>query len=287
MASTDRQETPRPNVWLFSGQSNMAMPVRDCLEADALLEAAADSRTEFFVGGQWKRADPASVAGWSAVSWAFGLEWQRLGGAPPALACAARGGTGIEAWLPVEAFPHTPLGHRMARLASDPDVLRASEEDARDFMPYGEHRLARWGLGRAAPAQHFKALVAPLAERTLRGVVWYQGESNADWPDWAGEYDLWLEALIAAWRIQWGDTTLPFIIIQLPQYDPGTPQKREGWEKVRLSQARVAHRLANVACVEIRDLGDVGDIHPRRKAEVGFRAARAAWKLAGKNTAAH
>lgn len=186
------------------------------------------------------------------------------------------GGTGIEAWIPEQAFPDTEHGRRMRPLVNDPQVLKAAKEDAADPKVYGQHRLAKWGLARAVPASLYRQLVEPAARLPVRGVVWYQGESNAvpDAPE--EEYRQWLKSLVASWRDLWHSPDLPFIVIQLPDYDPGTDDGRAAWARVQNEQAAAAQETDGIWVVETQGLGDPKDIHPRRKKEVGIRAATTA-----------
>lgn len=98
-------------------------------------------------------------------------------------------------------------------------------------------------------------------------------EDNAapDAPE--GEYRLWLKSLVASWRDLWHSPDLPFIVIQLPDYDPGTDHGRAAWARVQNEQAAAAQDTDGVWVVETQGLGDPKDIHPRRKKEVGIRAA--------------
>jgi len=140
---------------------------------------------------------------------------------------AARGGTSIDAWIPGNAFPDNGSGRLMRSLINDPEVLKAVEDDQVDFRPAGQHRLVRWGLGRAVPASLYEQLIKPFNDLSVRGVVWYQGESNANTVEQAKEYRLWLCNLVSEYRKLWGNPALPFVIIQLPSYDPGTPRGRK------------------------------------------------------------
>jgi sialate O-acetylesterase len=164
-------------------------------------------------------------------------------------------------------------------LATDAAVLRAAAEDQADFRPYGSHRLARWGLGRAAPSQLYESLVVPLAHLRIDGLLWYQGESNADSVEEAVEYRAWLVALIDAYRELWGRPELPVVVVQLPEYwDPGTEEGR-AWEALRKSQAEAVRETVRTALADTGGLGDPRDIHPKRKREVGQRATTAAAQL--------
>jgi len=269
------------DIWLCSGQSNMQRRVKDSDEADEAVRDIQSVVVRYFNGSRWMVVNAGNVEKVSAVGAYFAMEMAHRQNAPVGIFVAARGGTGIEAWMPVDAFPDTERGQVMRPLASDFEVLKAAEEDATDFRPYGKHRLARWGLGRAVPSALFRQLVQPFADLPVCGVVWYQGEANSGSVEQAQEYRLWLENLISAYRNLWGNPELPFVIIQLPEYDPGTESGRAGWAALQNAQAAVAEQTESAEVVDIKDLGDLRDIHPRRKKEVGLRAADVAWKLVG------
>lgn len=267
------------DIWLCSGQSNMQRRIVDSDEAGEAQVDILSVDVRYFNGSQWMTVNAKNVENVSAAGGFFAMEMARLQQAPVGIFVAARGGTGIEAWLPAHAFPDTEEGNRMKPLVNDRAVLNAAREDAEDFKPWGEHRLARWGLGRAVPSSLYEALVRPFGDLPVRGVVWYQGESNTGSMESAREYRLWLQNLIAAWRALWHRPDLPFIIIQLPAYNPGSPEGCQAWQTLQDVQAEVAQNTANAVLVDIRDLGDLDDIHPRRKKEVGVRAAEAACVL--------
>jgi sialate O-acetylesterase len=265
-------------LWLCAGQSNMQLPVVSCAEAGAAQADAAGKDIRFFNGKSWNRVTPENVARLSAVAFFFAADMAGVRRHPVGIYTATKGGTGIESWLPVKNFPKTGHGETSARLAGNPEVLAAekADNDEATLRPYGQHRLARWGLGRAAPGSLFHSLVEPHSSLPISGVVWYQGETNADRLEDANEYDLWLGALISSWRGFFGNPRLPFVIIQLPEFVPESDEGKAGWTKIRETQAAIPEKIPHVATVDIRELGDPGDIHPTRKKEVGIRAARAA-----------
>ena len=123
----------------------------------------------------------------------------------------------------------------------------------------------------------YNAMIAPLGETALRGVAWYQGESDTDLPG----YDRRLAAMMADWRAQFGAPDLPFAIIQLSAYGATASAPTEsGWAHLRDIQRRVAETDRRAAVVVTLDLGDRLDIHPGEKQEVGRRTARALRALA-------
>ena len=267
------------DTWLCSGQSNMQ---RTVAHSDASGDAEKDIWAldiRCFDGESWKKVNAENVQSISALGVCFAIEMASRQQLPFGIFIAARGGTSIDAWIPGDAFPDTESGRYRKSLINDPEVLKAAEEDQADFRPAGQYRLARWGLSRAVPASLYEQLIKPFSNFPVRGVVWYQGENNAGSVEQAKEYGFWLGNLVFEYRKLWRNPALPFVIIQLPSYDPGTPLGREAWRVLQDMQARVARQTDYAGVVRIKDLGDLKDIHPQSKKEVGVRAADVAWKL--------
>jgi sialate O-acetylesterase len=124
----------------------------------------------------------------------------------------------------------------------------------------------------------FNGMIAPLQVLRPTGVIWYQGESNADR---AGAYIDLLTSLIKDWRRHFA-RELPFIVVQLPNYGAiATSPGESGWASLRNAQQQVALRDPRVGLVVTQDLGDDADIHPRLKYAVAQRAAQVARALSG------
>lgn len=277
------KEVVSGNIWLCAGQSNMAMHVKSSKESIEAGEDLFSSDIRYFNGKQWQKVTSENVRNISAVAFFFATEIERRRKKPIGIFVAARGGTGIEAWVPEEAFPDNETGNRFRTLVNDPLVLKAAKEDEEDMKPYGQHRLAKWGLGRAVPATLFNKLIRPFGQLPLTGVVWYQGESNTDNINQATEYRFWLENLISSYRKHFDKPDLPFAIIQLPTYDPGTPERLNAWEILQDVQATVAQNTTRTVLVNVQDLGELNNIHPTQKKEVGIRTAKAVCKLISGN----
>jgi sialate O-acetylesterase len=133
----------------------------------------------------------------------------------------------------------------------------------------------------SAPSVLYNAMIAPLHKFPIKGILWYQGESNA-WPmPGAYNYRSQLPQMVADWRKQWGLGDVPFLLVQLTCFgeDPDQP-KESNWAVVRESQAVAAQRTPNAAMAVILDVGDPKDVHPRDKQTVGHRLSLAARKLA-------
>jgi len=128
----------------------------------------------------------------------------------------------------------------------------------------------------------FNGMIAPLQPLSPAGVIWYQGESNADK---AGSYGQLLTSLIESWRTHFR-RELPFIVVQLPNYGATTTAPSEsGWATLRNAQQQVALRDERVGLVITQDLGDDADIHPRRKFAVAERTRQVARALLAGNAA--
>lgn len=126
-----------------------------------------------------------------------------------------------------------------------------------------------------SPTVLWNAMIAPLARLPVAGVIWYQGESNTAR---AEEYRTLFPTMIRAWRSAWSDPGLPFVFVQLPNFEaPGAssmlaPLGSGAWAGLREAQAATLS-LPRTAMAVTLDIGEHGDIHPHNKREVGRRLA--------------
>jgi sialate O-acetylesterase len=127
------------------------------------------------------------------------------------------------------------------------------------------------------PTGCYNAMIAPLLNYTIKGAVWYQGESNCSDP---ANYGKMLDAMIDDWRANWGEGNFPFLIVQLPNYGPASVEPgSSGWAEVRNAQLK-ALALPNTGIAVTYDIGEWNDIHPLDKGDVGKRLALAAEHVA-------
>jgi sialate O-acetylesterase len=127
------------------------------------------------------------------------------------------------------------------------------------------------------PAALFNAMVAPLINYTVKGILWYQGESNADR---AGDYAKLFPAMISDWRHQWKQGDIPFLYVQLPNFmEANYLPSESNWALLREAQLK-ALSVPNTAMAVALDLGEWNDIHPDNKKDIGIRLAMAAEKIA-------
>lgn len=126
------------------------------------------------------------------------------------------------------------------------------------------------------PSVLYNGMVYPFADYKIKGVLWYQGESNVER---AKQYETLLTLMIKNWRNLWKED-LPFFIVQLPNFLPKRAEPAESaWAELREAQLKVMLKLPGVITVPIIDLGDENDIHPKIKKPVGDRLANAALVL--------
>lgn len=129
----------------------------------------------------------------------------------------------------------------------------------------------------STPAVLYNANIAPLTPMRIKGVIWYQGEGNADR---AYEYRELFPAMIKDWRKQWQQGDFPFLFVQLANYGEESAEPQDSnWAELREAQAMTLS-LPNTGMATAVDVGDAGDIHPRNKEAVGRRLGMAAMKTA-------
>ena len=133
------------------------------------------------------------------------------------------------------------------------------------------------GLSAHSPTAYYYAMIEPLANYNIKGIAWYQGESNVQKPE---EYQNLLTSLIQVWRNDWQKPDLPFLYVQLPNYSPtGIEPEISNWALLKEAQMKTL-KTPNTAMVVIHDVGEKDDIHPANKETVGQRLALAAEKIA-------
>ncbi|MBB6428388.1 sialate O-acetylesterase [Algisphaera agarilytica] len=279
-------------VWLCSGQSNMDMRLikiwdderierdlqREGLRLFRVDRAIADEPQDD-VDARWAECEPSEARMFSAVAYFMGAELQRELGVTVGLIHTAYGGTPAEAWTPLSrlsANPElSPIPERWeARIAKYKADLKAYESAVAAGDP--QAKKPSEPPARYAPGGLFNAMVHPLIPYAVRGAVWYQGESNT-WR--AMQYEPLLGEMIHSWRDHWGQGSLPFGVVQLPNYEvpPRVPPGVYSWAELREAQLHVSQELDEVGLAVTIDIGDPTDIHPVDKEPIGKRLAR--WAL--------
>ncbi|QXD15447.1 beta galactosidase jelly roll domain-containing protein [Rhodocaloribacter litoris] len=145
----------------------------------------------------------------------------------------------------------------------------------------GQVTIGTSGNKNQVPTVLWNKMVHPLLPYPIRGVIWYQGESNANTLEEAYAYRELFPTMIRSWREAWGLGDFPFLWVQLANFmaEDETPPSQSAWALLRESQ-HAALALPNTAQAVIIDLGEADDIHPRNKQDVGRRLALAARRVA-------
>ncbi|MSU23265.1 MAG: sialate O-acetylesterase [Opitutus sp.] len=288
------------DVWLLTGQSNMELALSRAADgADAA--AAADlpwlrhlkvphrvsDHAETVFTAAWVPSSPPTAPSFSAVGFFFARHLYRDDKVPVGLLNVSRGGTTIEAWMSPRAVQQAAYGpviaQRWQEVVTAFPRLRARYEADRTAWERAKARAEAAGekfTAAAPPAPPgpgrdeqlsglFHGMMAAVLPFAVRGVVWYQGESNVGRPS---EYADLLAAMIKDWRSGFEHPALPFFVVQLPNY-----QERKlteaGWAGVRAAQAKVVRDDPRAHLAVTIDVGDSHDKHPRNKSEVGRRLA--------------
>lgn len=137
--------------------------------------------------------------------------------------------------------------------------------------PMPEPAFAMW-----KPSGLYNGMLAPLTCYAIKGVIWYQGESNTRKPE---EYGTLFKALIADWRAKWGQGDFPFLYVQLPNFGERNVPSVGNWAALREAQRRTLAVPGTGMAVAV-DIGEWNDVHPQNKKDVGIRLSLAAQRVA-------
>ena len=293
-------------VWLVAGQSNMQRLLSETADGEAAIAAADHPLIRLFnVSRQvafkhrspplatWQVCLPQTVKEFSAAGYYFGVELQKELRVPIGLINSSYGGSQAEAWTPTEYLLTSndlrPTVERTKIWDEERPRVRVEYDEAlKKWRAEADQALAAGARPSPSPAvpdalreyriasSIYNGMIAPLIPFYIRGVIWYQGESNEAR---AQQYGLLLPTMIRAWRERWGEGNFPFGIVQLPNYrDPKPEPADEAWSHLRETQRLTALNTPNTGLIVTIDIGEARDIHPKNKLDVGKRMAR--WALA-------
>ena len=295
-------------VWICSGQSNMAWSVAQADHAELEIMAAKYPRIRLIsvpqVGtqepqddfkGKWELCTPESAAQFSAVGYFFGRQLHQTLDVPIGLIDNAWGGSACEAWVRRDILSadakYAPLLDRWVQTEKsfDPEKEQAAHQArlagwreaaakarAEGRQPPPQPRFANPLVGNHRPANIYNGVLKPTIGYGIRGVIWYQGESNAAR---AYQYRDLFPLMIQSWRDEWQQGDFPFYFVQLADFRDEKPEPAESdWAELREAQTMTLSRLPNTGQAVIIDIGEGKDIHPKNKQDVAMRLAR--WALA-------
>ncbi len=295
-------------VWICSGQSNMAWTVSRALNPEQEIAAAkfpkirlltVERRTartpqaDLIAASGWRPCTPETVKDFSAAGYFFGRKLHQELNVPIGLVNTSWGGTRAEAWTSMEMLEKKP---------SLKPILSTWEQRSKEYDPATAKKryqaaLMRWQAAaekakaagrrpprrpalqgppaddRHHPANLYNAMIHPFTPMRIRGAIWYQGEANTGRAD---QYRTLFPAMITDWRAKWQQGDFPFLFAQLAPFRYGNrhpESEAELWD----SQFKTLS-LPNTGMAVLTDIGNTQNIHPANKQEVGRRLAL--WALA-------
>lgn len=284
-------------VWVSGGQSNMDQPLLGYgddqptaggpaeiaaakypnIRLFNIMPDAASEQPQFTCPGAWQECSPETVGMFSAIAYIFGKEIHQYTGVPVGLIHSCVGGTYLETWMKPEVVENDPEFKKI-----DPALVQARDawmaQNPDNELPFHFQDFERTG-------RLYNGMIVPLIPYTIKGVIWYQGESNGARGE---QYQRLFPAMIESWRAEWGQGDFPFYFVQLASFfdhkpteeipceKPVTPQAHP-WAELREAQ-RLTLNVPNTGMAVAIDLGESNNIHPARKVEVGERLAL--WALA-------
>ena len=232
--------------------------------------------------GSWISSSPSTNWSFTGTGYFFGKELRAKLKAPVGLIKSAYGGTRIEAWIAKSGYME--FGALKTRYEKDIQSLKQKsdawdqeradkefsekmkkwEEDGKQGRLPGKPRRPESNV--QFQATLFNGMVHPVIPYGIKGVIWYQGETNAMTN--GDEYTVLFEALVNSWRKAWGKADMPFYMAQLANW-----KGFRDWMKVCDAQRRAIGKVQNTGMAVLYDIGEEKDIHPNNKDDVGKRLA--------------
>ncbi|MBV8252174.1 MAG: hypothetical protein JO154_06155 [Chitinophaga sp.] len=294
------------DVWVCAGQSNMEFslwgddhateayataqrPYLRLLQENRQVSAFNPGDTiylhpENYFRGNWQRSDSNSARVFSAVGYYFGARIQQETGVPIGLINVAVGGSPTEAWI------RPDVGRKVAAVASlfhgdwlqnpgmEPWCVEQGHNNLDPLLKQGIKPPSN-ELGYRHPFQPgflYDAAIASLSQLAIKGIIWYQGESNALNKKRMEQHEQLFPLLVADWRRQWHSPELPFYFCQISSISTEKGYKSENWPAFRDGQRRMADSIPFSGMAVTSDVGHLTDVHPRDKRTVGERLAKVA-----------
>ena len=260
-------------VWLSSGQSNMEMPMKGfggcCIKdgADDIIASAENKGVRMFTvpklqnyepqtecPGSWNVTSIETTPQFSATAYHYATSLSRALQVPVGIICSAYGGTTVEGWINRETLKTYP------NISLHPDSIERM------------HLVLR-------PMLMYNAMLKPLQNYTIKGFIWYQGESNV------GHHDTYAQRLadmVQLWRKDWGLGELPFYFVEIAPFAYGNAWDGTAGAYLREAQFKAQSLIPNSAMISTNDLVEpfeIYNVHPRNKTMVGHRLSYLALNL--------
>ncbi|MDP4291663.1 MAG: sialate O-acetylesterase [Bacteroidota bacterium] len=282
-------------VWVCSGQSNMGFTLKGCDNSKEEIAAANYPVIRYFSverqyglkefrdcpGSVWKKTSPSTAPSFSAVAYFFARKIHKDLKVPVGIVFNAWGGTPAEAWTPANVL------RKDSTLSLYFDRWKFIQDNVGKDSANYHVKLDKWqkdsiGLKRPAepqtlyyykrpwrePSVLYNGMLTPVIPYSIKGVLWYQGESNVDY---ANEYYKLFSSMIQSWRSNWSASNdFPFYFVQIASYGYNNLDKAAQLREAQYQVMRNIHKTGMAVTV---DLGDMKNIHFTHKKEVGDRLA--------------
>lgn len=279
-------------VWLASGQSNMDFMVRDMESATTVLKDSLNDQvflfsmdgktlsgekfseddlkncnaSDYFESSGWTTSNTKDLERFSAVAYAFAHSLQKKLNVPIGIICNAIGGSPAQSWISREAMEQK---HQTINLLNDTRLNPMVDTWVADRIELNMDAHFKTKIRARHPYQPtilFDAGILPIKDYTIKGVIWYQGESNADHVELHANL---FKMLVNDWRDHFNNAEMPFYYVQLSSID------RPNWGCFRDSQRKLLD-IPNTGMAVSYDVGDKTDVHPKKKWVVGQRLSKVA-----------
>jgi sialate O-acetylesterase len=279
-------------VWLASGQSNMDFMVRDMESVTTVLKDSLNDQVflfsmdgkalsgekfseadlkncntaDYFESSGWTTSNTKDLEKFSAVAYAFAYSLQKKLNVPVGIICNAIGGSPTQSWISREAMEQK---HETVNLLNDTRLNPMVDVWVANRIVLNMEDHSKTKIKARHPYQPtilFDAGIMPIKDYTIKGVIWYQGESNADQIELHSKL---FKMLVDDWRYHFQNENLPFYYVQLSSLNRST------WGSFRDSQRRLLD-IANTGMAVSYDVGNETDVHPIKKWIVGQRLSKIA-----------
>ena len=279
-------------VWLCSGQSNMEFTLKQSTKSNTYISTATNKsirlfdkkarwRTNnvtwastaidsinhllYYKEAEWRECSPQTAANFSAIAYHFGRILQDSLKVPIGLICNAIGGSTTESWIDRHSL-EMEFPAILKDWSNNDYIQEWARNRAKVNLKHSNSKIKRHPY---EPCYLFESGILPMEKYPIKGIIWYQGESNAHNIE---AHEKLFHLLVASWRGYWHNENLPFYFVQLSSLN------RPSWPKFRDSQRLLMNSIENIGMVVSSDHGDSLDVHPRNKLPIGERLAR--WALA-------
>ncbi len=286
------------DVWLCSGQSNMGCDFGDPQNTDEKVKDIDNSQIRLTNGKRWSLCNTANLQSFSRTGYYFGLKlWKELQ-VPIGLINISQGCSSVETWMTPESLAANDSlvdqngcnllaeMKKFQQFHSNYKQCSAEEKErvflehcnskytfARGYLKNGKPMLDKydsilWHMTVIKPAFLYNSRIVPVIPFGIKGVIWYQGETNlAD-----NQYALKQQILIEGWRKLWDEGDFPFYIVQLAPCKDGKDSAsplQDFW----MQQYKAVRKTSNTGLISAVDIGDSNEYHPKNKRDIGLRLA--------------